>query len=165
MAGKKKKIKGTVRRILTVSEDPASESNRMLRGGCSLIEDIDKGIQQVIADLRVTLNSLEAYGLSAPQIGCPGRIIAVRTGDSSMVLINPVILSYDNDHLITSSELCLSVPGVEQKVTRYSKLRISAYLPNGTYIPDLSFTNMQARCIQHEIDHLNGILITDHETT
>lgn len=162
MSKKKKRIKGIPHRILTISEDPAGENNRILKGGCEEIEDIDQGIRQTAADLKVTLLNAQAIGLAAPQIGVSGRITATRMGRTAIVLINPEIIGYDDQNLVTSTEMCLSIPGIERKVNRYSEVTVRGYRPDGAGMDRMVFGGMMAKCMQHEIDHLNGVLITDY---
>lgn len=118
-----------------------------------LNEDISKTIKKMSDVLRKT----NGVGIAAPQIGVSKRIIIVKQGQSR-VLINPEIQEYSGNYI--SEEGCLSVPGLWGKVERYQKITVSGILPNGKNVV-LNLADMEAVVLQHEIDHLNGIMFFD----
>ena len=111
-------------------------------------------VQQVIDDLIQTLKSTTGVGLAAPQIHESVRIIVV---DKPLtVLVNPVVTPVD-DVTDTSNEGCLSVPGIVGEVRRNQTVRVQALDRKGKAI-DATWTKFRAIVVQHEVDHLNGIL-------
>ena len=124
----------------------------------------DPKFKTLISGLIETMRARDGVGMAAPQVGAPLRlcvIIKEYTDDKSkdMVLINPV---WTKKTLLRASdeEGCLSVPEVFGKVTRYKKIRVKATDENGK---DVNFEakDFLARIIQHEVDHLDGILFID----
>ena len=103
-------------------------------------------------------------GLAAPQIGISQRIIVADASSfdaaqKPMVLVNPEIVERRGEEL--SWEGCLSLPGIEVEVKRSKEIRVKAQATDGTPL-DLRLKNFPARIIQHELDHLNGILLLDY---
>lgn len=95
-------------------------------------------------------------GLAANQIGYNLRVFAIRGYPEHFVMFNPMIIDISNDQIVLE-EGCLSFPGLIVKIKRPRTIRIRFYGPNGEmFIKE--FIDMTARVIQHEIDHLNGIL-------
>ena len=119
--------------------------------------DLDKD-QEVVVDLIDTANSfgLKCAGLAAVQIGCHKRAIAVRVNESLVqVMINPVIFSKKDPYV--STEGCLSLEG-ERQVKRFRNIKVAYKTPLGKSVIK-EYTGYLARVIQHEVDHLKGILI------
>lgn len=121
-------------------------------------------MQQFIDNLIETMLGEPGIGLAAPQVsrsiqlvvmGCEGEDGFPRT-----VLINPKIVFY-GPHQVESWEGCLSVDGLRGKVTRPSLVRVKALDRDGKSM-DFEATGLYATCIQHEMDHLNGVLFIDH---
>ena len=108
-----------------------------------------------------------AYGLSAPQIGIPKRVFLCNLSTGSFVFVNPEITWHSTDK-IPSTEGCLSLPDITRTISRYSQIKVkcSRVIDIKNNIPDapnlLRFTDLDAFIVQHETDHLDGILIVDH---
>lgn len=122
------------------------------------ITEMTPRIQELIDDMFDTMYEAEGVGLAAPQVGVRKRLVVIDCGDQPLVLINPVILETDGEQ--TGSEGCLSVPGKVGIVTRpnYAKVKalnedMEEYIVEGT--------ELLARCLCHEIDHLDGIMYVD----
>ncbi len=114
-------------------------------------------VQQVIDDLVQTLRSSPGVGLAAPQIGESLRIVVV---DKPMtILVNPVVTPI-GETTSSSAEGCLSVPGIVEEVTRAHSVRVQGLDRKGKPI-DALWTHFRAKVVQHEVDHLNGILFVD----
>lgn len=115
--------------------------------------------RQLILNMEQTMNENEGVGLAAPQIGISRQLCIVKTGDGTLVLINPRIkkLSWKKQ---TGEEGCLSIPGVFGQVRRHHKISVTTLRGDGKLV---TFTaeGMLARIIQHEVDHLNGVLFID----
>jgi peptide deformylase len=145
-----------IRRILTLPQD-----KRILRSMCAEVKYAD--ITDLITDLTDTLNSApQGLGLSAPQIGSLVRVFVMRKGMQIVAFINPVILQTSIE-TNTAEEGCLSLPKCHARVTRAIRIHfVQQQLPHTrTIFADA--TGMAARVIQHELDHLDGILMTDRE--
>lgn len=115
--------------------------------------------KQLLLDMEQTMQDHDGIGLAAPQIGRNFRVAIVKTEAGILPLINPRILrkSFKKELL---EEGCLSIPQVFGTVKRSIKLKISTLDPSGKRIK-FTATGMFARVIQHEIDHINGVLFID----
>lgn len=135
-------------------------------------EEIDKdyrGLDQFISDLFETMHNSEGMGLAAPQVGRSIRIFVVdgtpltedepELADFKKIFINPQIVERTGE-LNLMSEGCLSIPNMREEVSRESRIRIQYYDEEWQYHDEI-FNNYKARIIQHEYDHLDGILYTD----
>ena len=121
----------------------------------------DKMILFMLSHKNINDNSV---GLACNQLGLQGRIIIVKIKNKWECFINPVI-SYKSKETIITEESCLSVPKKSVKVERSKYIVISFEKGNGdgNYDWESNYTGTDAIVIQHEIDHLNGIIITDKE--
>jgi peptide deformylase len=111
-----------------------------------------------IAKMRETMYNDHGVGLAAPQVGIGLRIIVVDTDDNFLALINPEIVSRDGSQ--TGPEGCLSLPDLHADVTRADVITVRGLTPQGKKIT-LTADGFLARALQHEIDHLDGILFID----
>lgn len=132
--------------------------NPVLRKKAKKVEKITPLILQLIEDMAETMYDEPGIGLAAPQVGVSKRVIVVDVGDGLFKLINPKITSAEGTEIDT--EGCLSVPGKIGEVERYAKIGIKAMDPEGKIVR-LEAEGLFARCLQHEIDHLDGILFVD----
>jgi peptide deformylase len=122
------------------------------------VEKINAGVLRVLDNLRDTLLAADGAGLAAPQIGVSKRIIVVSQGDNCLEVINPEIVYREGEQ--AASEGCLSVPGLVGLVNRAKKVKVTGLNREGDRF-EIEAADLLARALQHEIDHLNGILITD----
>ncbi|MBO4415430.1 MAG: peptide deformylase [Lachnospiraceae bacterium] len=116
--------------------------------------------RELIEDMIDTMYEANGVGLAAPQVGVLKRIVVIdvsENGDEPMVLINPVIIEKDGTQ--TGSEGCLSVPGKHGVVTRAQHV-ICRALDENMQEREIEGTDLLARAIQHELDHLEGIIYT-----
>lgn len=123
--------------------------------------EADKKITELVEDMLDTMYDANGVGLAAPQIGILKRIVVIDVspeGDSPIVLINPEILELSGEQ--TGEEGCLSVPGKRGVVTRPNYAKVKAYNENMEEVT-IEGTELLARAICHEIDHLNGELYVD----
>ncbi len=140
-------------------------------------EDIDKdypGLEQLIDDMFETMNNAHGVGLAAPQIGRSIRLFIVDTsgfveegeedeeglGDFKKVFINAEILEEDGNDFVFN-EGCLSIPDIRGDVDRPERIRIR-YMDRDWKEHEEVYTGLKARVIQHEYDHIDGILFTDY---
>jgi len=133
----------------------------VLRETSSNIEKIDKPVFELVSDMLDTLEEEGGVGLAAPQIGVTRRIILVRYEDKVETYINPEIEIIENKR-IEGDEGCLSVYSIQGfQVKRYPKVRIRAKNLKGN-TEEFIAEDLLARVIQHEVDHLDGIMFIDH---
>ena len=122
------------------------------------VTEMTPRIQELIDDMLDTMYESEGVGLAAPQVGIRKRIVVIDCGEQPYVLINPVILETSGEQ--TGYEGCLSVPGKVGTVTRPNYAKVKALNENmEEYI--IEGTELLARCLCHEIDHLEGKLYVD----
>lgn len=144
--------------ILEIKKYP----DEILKEKATDITDINSELQRLINDMVETMYSARGIGLAAPQIGILKKVIVVDTNmteeRSPIILINPEIVNSEGE--ILSEEGCLSIPGFITKLKRNEKVFVKALDRNGKQI-EIEATGLLARALQHEIDHLNGILIID----
>lgn len=142
----------------------------VLRRECEEIEPGHPGLEQLVADMWETLAKSEGIGLAAPQVGQALRLAVIdlrplaedfpEYTDFRQVYINPYIEEYDETEKDTSDEGCLSLPGLHEKVTRPTRIRVSWQDENFAEHEEW-VTGYLARVMQHEFDHLDGVLYTD----
>ncbi len=128
------------------------------------IENINDTIQQLLDDMAETMYTAAGIGLAAPQVGRSVRAIVVDAsprvdGEKLIKLVNPVITFAEGSSV--NEEGCLSIPGFSEKVTRAAKIVVEAYNEHGKPVK-IETDTFLATVLQHEIDHLDGILFIDH---
>ena len=147
-----------LRQILT-------EPNKILRQKSLPVDKVDSEIQKLMDDMLETMYAAPGIGLAAIQVGVPKRIIVIDIGQKEgekkpMFIVNPEIVQRSEIHS-TYEEGCLSVPGQFAEISRPDKCYIKYLDYNGSQI-ELKAQGMLATCIQHEMDHLEGILFIDY---
>ena len=131
----------------------------VLREKALPVEEITPEILNFIKDMAETMYADSGVGLAAPQVGVSKRIILVDgEEDGLIVLINPVIIKSEGE--VVAEEGCLSVPDIYSQVKRSSKVTVKALNEKGESI-EITNEGLIARALQHEIDHLDGILFID----
>ena len=148
----------TIRKILT-------EPDPFLRQKSKPVEKVDDSIREIMDDMLETMYQAPGIGLAAIQIGIPKRIIVLDISKDPekkepMYFINPEKL-YTSEDQATYEEGCLSVPGQFAEIDRPDKCHIKYLHYNGDS-KELKAEGLLATCIQHEIDHLEGILFIDY---
>ena len=129
------------------------------------VNAVDAGVRRLMDDMLETMRAALGIGLAAPQVGVARRVIVLdvaREGEEPqpMRLANPEIL-WRSEELTTQSEGCLSVPEHYADVTRPAEIRLR-YLDYENELRELNAKGLLATCLQHEIEHLDGILFVDH---
>jgi len=142
-----------------------TEPNKILRQKSSIVEKVDKDIQKLMDDMLETMYAAPGIGLAAIQVGVAKRIIVldIAPKDSPrnpMYFINPEIVE-KSENQSTYEEGCLSVPGQFAEIDRPDKCHIK-YLDYNGEQKEIKAEGMLATCIQHEMDHLEGILFIDY---
>lgn len=126
---------------------------------------VDNEIRRLMDDMLETMRNAIGIGLAAPQVGVAKRVIVLdvaRQGEppQPMMLANPEIL-WRSEELATFSEGCLSLPEHYADVSRPAQIRLR-YLDYQNEIREIEASGLLATCIQHEMDHLDGVLFVDH---
>ncbi|MCC6626243.1 MAG: peptide deformylase [Chloroflexi bacterium] len=138
-----------------------------LRRPTTKIGRVDAQVRQLIASMRETMVAAHGVGLAAPQVGVARRLIVVgippehdddHPAGLQLTLINPELVRFGGEQ--TGDEGCLSIPGWAGEVTRYDRVTVRALDPDGKEVR-IKARAYLARVLQHEIDHLDGILFTD----
>ena len=128
------------------------------------VDKITSEDRRLVKDMIETMNSLDGAGLAAPQVGVSRRIFVFRRGDDTHALINPRIVRHEGGRKI-DSEGCLSIPGVQGKVARSSRVVVTGRDEKGRTVSleceDSDEQGRAATCVQHEIDHLDGVMYID----
>lgn len=130
----------------------------VLRQKAKKVSRLDESIQQLIDDMVDTVRAASGLGLAAPQVGVPLRVAVVDVEDHLLVLCNPEILEMDGEY--EPEEGCLSIPGYVANVKRAIKVTVRAKNRRGKQIK-IKADGLLAHAIQHELDHLDGILFID----
>lgn len=143
-----------VHKIVFVDE-PGSE---VLRQKAAPVTNITKKVSKLIKDMIETMYEADGAGLAAPQIGISKQIAVIDVGDGPICLINPEIVESEGEEI--DVEGCLSIPGLRAYVKRSTFVVVKALNEKGNPIR-IKGEGYLARALQHEIDHLNGILMTD----
>ncbi len=125
---------------------------------CREVKEITPRVRELIDDMFETLYDADGVGLAAPQVGILKRIIIIDTGDDPHVLINPKLIETSGEQ--RGNEGCLSVPGKYGTVTRPNYAKV-VYYDEDMQQRELEGTELLARAICHEMDHLEGKLYVD----
>ncbi len=134
----------------------------VLRKKSKVVEKVDDRIRLILKDMVDTMyNTENGGGLAAPQIGILKRLVVIDMGQGLIKLVNPKITYREGEQKVV--EGCLSIPNTWGKLKRPAKVIVEALDENGEKIT-LTGTGDLAKCFCHEIDHLDGILFTDHVT-
>lgn len=152
----------------TKLENPPLElhylGDRVLRQPAKRIAKVDDSVRKLAKEMLQTMYSSSGVGLAAPQVGIHKQLIVIdcepdNPNNPPLILINPQITKYGND-LCKFEEGCLSIPGVYIEVTRPEIIEVSFKDEQGRP-RKLQTSGFLARVIQHEMDHLNGVLFVD----
>jgi peptide deformylase len=151
----------------------------ILRRKAKPVTKFDKELQTLIDDMIETMRDAPGVGLAAPQINIPQQLAVIEYAEGEdedeaaaedapprpkklYVLINPEIVKVSEEKVM-GIEGCLSIPGLVGEVERYESIQVKALNRHGSPVK-LKVKGWMARIFQHEIDHLNGVLYTDHAT-
>lgn len=134
------------------------DDDEILRKVSKKVEKIDERIITLLDDMADTMYKADGVGLAAPQIGVLRRVAVIDVGNGIIELINPIIVYEHGEQM--EEEGCLSLPGRNGIVKRPAKVIVRALNRKGETF-EVKGTELLARALCHEIDHLNGILFTD----
>jgi peptide deformylase len=129
------------------------------------VHEVDDALRQLMDDMRETMYDAPGIGLAAVQVGVPKCVIVMDLARKDedpdpLYLVNPKII-WASDELATYEEGCLSLPTYYEDVERPAKVKV-AYLDYDGQAQELDCEGLLATCIQHEMDHLKGVLFVDH---
>ena len=131
----------------------------VLRQHSEIVPSVDEDVRRLIADMFETMDAAKGIGLAANQVGVARRVAVVDVDDDRFVMVNPRIV--ETEGRASAEEGCLSIPEIYADVTRPDRVVVEALDAEGRpYRKEAS--GLKARAIQHEIDHLDGILFLDH---
>src|SRR5438477_9330437 len=132
----------------------------VLRESTSPVKVVDDSVRKLVADMTETMIDAPGVGLAAPQVGVQRRVLVYRAYEEDPVraLIDPEITKRDGE--VTENEGCLSIPGLAYPVARAERITVRALDENGNTL-EIEAEDFEARVIQHEVDHLDGVLYID----
>ena len=131
----------------------------VLRQKAKRVRNIDDSIKKLIGDMTETMHSAPGVGLAAPQVGVPLRVIVIGISEQEdIALLNPQIVRRKGERLV--NEGCLSVPGYVGELKRAESVTVKGRDQNGKEIR-IKADELLAQALEHEIDHINGVLYID----
>ena len=135
-------------------------SHPVLRQKAKRVGNIDGSVQRLIDDMVETMHEVEGVGLAAPQVGVSLRVIVIELpGEETLALVNPQIVKRSGEREVV--EGCLSVPGYRGEIKRSVKVVAKGLDRHGREVR-IKGEEFMAQVLEHEIDHLNGVLYIDH---
>ncbi len=140
------------------------EKTEILRTVCSEVIKFDKSLAKLVSDMNDTMIKAKGVGIAAPQVGVDARVFIAVLGSTSknpvtMPMVNPEITYFSDDEEL-DEEGCLSLPKQFAKVWRAKDVIVKFKDLKGKSM-QLKLTGLDARVVQHELDHLNGVLFID----
>ena len=142
-------------RNIRTGDDP------QLRKKCRSVDTIDAHVKELLIDMAETMYKAEGAGLAANQVGILRRLVVLDVGEGLVKLVNPEMTNQEGTREVL--EGCLSFPDVWGKVIRPEKVCVRALDENGQEIT-LEAEGLLAKCLCHELDHLDGVVFTDKVT-
>ena len=131
----------------------------VLRQKAKRVRNIDASVHKLIKDMLETMHDAPGVGLAAPQVGVPLRVIVIGIPEQEdFALINPEVVKTKGERVV--SEGCLSIPGYVGQLKRAESVTVKGRDPSGKEIR-IKADELLAQALEHEIDHVNGILYTD----
>lgn len=123
------------------------------------LDDVNGAVRDLMAGMAEIMYTYNGIGLAAPQVGMLQRIIIADVGEGLITLANPEILQKEGEGRL--EEGCLSLPDIQVDIARSQSIFVRGLNPEGKEVQH-ELSDLMARVIQHEIDHLNGVLIIDY---
>lgn len=123
------------------------------------INDVDGAVRDLMDGMAGIMYTYHGIGLAAPQVGMLERIVIADIGEGLITLANPEILQKEGEYQL--EEGCLSLPEIQVNIARSQSIFVRGLNPEGKEVQH-ELSDLMARVIQHEIDHLNGVLIIDY---
>jgi peptide deformylase len=149
--------------MLTPADSVLHYTDARLRQESAPVEGVDAAVVALVGHMRAVMAASDGLGLAAIQLGVPLRVVVTALpspiGEAALVLVNPQIVRRSSE-TFASHEGCLSVPGGREDVDRHRRVEV-AYLDLGGAARSVEVEGLASACLQHEIDHLNGVLYID----
>jgi len=139
-----------------------TQESPILRQKAKRVPRVDSSIRKLIDDMVDTMVAAPGVGLAAPQVGVGLRVVVIKTDTNLHTLVNPEMVKWDGEQI--GLEGCLSIPGYVGEVKRYMQVVARGLNRHGKPVK-IKGDALLARAIQHEIDHIDGILFTDRLTS
>ncbi|MBI2054397.1 MAG: peptide deformylase [Candidatus Staskawiczbacteria bacterium] len=133
--------------------------SQVLKEKAKEVDELTPEIKELIFNMKETLRQAQGVGLAAPQVGVSKRVVVVETEKGAVGFINPKIIKKSREKE-TQEEGCLCMPGIFLRIKRAKEVGVEAQNETGEIVK-IETKGLLARIFQHEIDHLDGILITD----
>lgn len=130
----------------------------ILRRKAQPVDSVTGEIRRLVRDMKETMKAAPGVGLAAPQVGEALQLLVYDTGEHRGCLVNPSLEEAEGEQ--TDVEGCLSIPGLQGEVTRALRVRVAGKDDRGKQV-NLEAEGYLARVLQHEMDHLNGVLFID----
>ncbi|MCG5031172.1 peptide deformylase [Mesosutterella sp. OilRF-GAM-744-9] len=137
--------------------------NPVLAEHCTPVTEFDEKLAQLAADMAETMYAAPGVGLAAPQVGKTLRLVVIDVSEEKnqlLTLVNPRITAYSEETKVCE-EGCLSLPGIWDKVKRPAEVTVRAQDLQGNFF-EKDCDGLLAVCVQHELDHLDGVVFVDH---
>ena len=131
----------------------------VLKTRASPVDTFDEPLARLTEDMLATMRENDGVGLAANQVGRLKRVLVASVDDEDYVIVNPV-LSEESETTERGSEGCLSIPGINVEVDRATEVTVTGQDASGEPL-NIRASDMLARVLQHEVDHLDGVLILD----
>ncbi|MEO7218175.1 MAG: peptide deformylase [Gemmatimonadaceae bacterium] len=131
----------------------------ILRERTQPLSDVTDELRALVADMLETMYAAEGIGLAAPQVGRTERVFVMDVDENPLVMVNPEIIEREGTE--RAEEGCLSIPEIFGDVDRATRVVARALNADGEPF-EVEFTGLAARCVQHELDHLDGKLFIDY---
>lgn len=138
--------------------DIKKAGEKVLKEKAQPVAKIDRKIKKLVDDMLETMYDADGVGLAAPQVGVSARIVVLDVGEGPIELINPELIEKEGCEL--GAEGCLSIPGIYGEVERYAKVTVEGLNRTGKKVR-ITGEGLLARALQHEIDHLEGVLFIE----
>ena len=136
----------------------------VLRAKAKKVRQIDASIQKLLDEMVETMRAAPGVGLAAPQVGVSLRVVVIETPEDGLLhLINPEKIKTTGERRLT--EGCLSVPGYQAQVPRSKTVTVRAIDRDGKDVRIKAVDSLLAQALEHEIDHINGVLYIDYLTS
>lgn len=130
----------------------------VLKQRASEVTDVDGRLRRLADDMVVTMYEAPGLGLAAPQVGVQKRLFVYDVGEGPRTIVNPEIVESRGEWVY--EEGCLSVPGLSWPITRPKEVHLRGYDLDGNEV-SIEADEVLARCFQHELDHLDGVLLLE----
>lgn len=134
--------------------------DEVLRQKAKEVSKFNANLHKLLDDMAETMYDADGVGLAAPQVGILKRVIVMDCGEGLIELVNPEIVERAGEQFAEYPEGCLSIPGLRGDVRRAKWVKVRGQDRHGNEV-ELEAEDLLARCVQHEIDHLNGVLFID----